>query len=592
MKRLFARYLMDQKLSIHLLLVAAAVFLFACGSANRKSPGYSENTGGPTAICAPKSGVEGLNTEPGLSGALVPLFDGLTNQFTYPVSTKNKRAQKYFDQGLMLSYGFNHAEAARSFREMIRLDPNCPMGYWGLAYVLGPNYNSTMDPTALPQALAAVQEARLRMHNATAKERALIEALSKRYPQSREADFKPGYEAYAESLKNYRRQFPDDPDFAALTAEALMDMHPWDLWEKDGRPKPWTPEIMGILEGTLAKHPQHVQSIHLYIHATEASTDPERALPYLAVLEKKVPGSGHLVHMPSHTQINTGHYHDGVIANEKAILIDSLYFEACAADGLYALAYYPHNRHFLAACAALEGQGKKAVSASKVMKNYVSDMPLLTDPSLGFLQHYYSIPWFIMVKFAWWDEILAEPRPAAGLKYPTAIWEYARGMAFCNRGDLRAAKGSLAAVSAIETDTSIARLTIVDINKIPDIVRIARLVLEAGIAAAENRPEEAVQLLTEAVALEDQLNFNEPPDWFFSIRHHLGHALTKAGRYAEAEAVFRRDLLDYKNNGWALKGLQISMEKQGKKVEAAKAEVQYRNAWKYADEALASSVLQ
>lgn len=574
-----------------LLFVAAALF-YACLAPKQKPAGYSASTGNITSICAPKSGAAGLNTEPGRSGALAPLFPGLTDHFTYPVSTQNKLAQQYFDQGLMLSYGFNHAEAARSFREMIRLDPNCAMGYWGVAYVLGPNYNATMDTSALPQALAAVQEARLRMHSATPKERALIEALAKRYPQSRHDDFKAGYEAYAKALQSYQRQFPDDPDFAAMTAEALMDMHPWDLWEKDGRPKPWTPEIIELLEGTLTRYPDHVQTIHLYIHATEASSEPERALPYLATLGRKVPGSGHLVHMPSHTQINTGHYIEGVQANEKAIQLDSLYFEACHAEGLYALAYYPHNRHFLAACAALAGQGKKAVAASRIMKDYVAGQPLLKDPSMGFLQHYYSIPWFIMVKFAQWDDILREPRPDAGLKYPIAIWEYARGMAFCHKNDPVKAKTSLAAIKAIEADGDIASLTVADINKIPDIVRIARCVLEAEIARIEGRSAEAIRLLTEAVAFEDELNFNEPPDWFFSIRHHLGHALTEAGRYAEAEVVYRRDLQEHKANGWALKGLQISLQKQGKAVGAREIERQYKAAWKYAERELEASVLQ
>lgn len=569
-------------------LLAVAVLISACLTPKQNN---SSAAGAATGICAPKSGAAGLYTEPGRSGALAPLFKGLTDHFTYPVSTQNQRAQQYFDQGLMLSYGFNHAEAARAFREMIRLDPDCAMGYWGIAYVLGPNYNATMDTTALPQALDAIQQARLRAHTASPKERALIDALSVRYPKSRHGDFKSGYEAYAQALKTYQRQFPDDPDFAALTAEALMDMHPWDLWEKDGRPKPWTPEIIALLESTLAQHPEHVQSIHLYIHATEAGTAPERALPYLAVLAKKVPGSGHLVHMPSHTQINTGHYHEGVLANEQAIRLDSLYFEACHAEGLYALAYYPHNRHFLAACAALEGQGRKAVAASRIMRDYVAGQPLLKDPSMGFLQHYYAIPWFIMVKFAQWDDILREPRPDADLKYPTAIWEYARGMAYCRKGNMARAKASLSALQAIEGDTGIASLTIADINKIPDIVRIARCVLEAEIARAERRLPDAIRLLTEAVAFEDALNFNEPPDWFFSIRHFLGHALLEADRPAEAEAVYRRDLLDQKANGWALKGLHLSLLRQGKNEAAREAERQYRAAWRYAERELDSSVL-
>ncbi|MCB9355195.1 MAG: hypothetical protein H6575_11570 [Lewinellaceae bacterium] len=544
----------------------------------------------PLSFCAPKTVV--LDTEPGPDGSLTPLFWGLTDHFSYPVSTGSKKAQKFFDQGLMLAYGFNHAEAARSFREAARLDPECAMAYWGLAYVLGPNYNAGMDPNTLPHALEAIEAARARMHNCTAKEQLLINTIAKRYPKSKDEDPQPYYQAYADALKAAHRQYPDDLDLAAMTAEALMDMHPWDLWEKDGTAKAWTPEIIDLIEGTLAKDPRHPQAIHLYVHATEASGNPERAIPYAKTLERLVPGSGHLVHMPSHTYINTGQYHEGTLANERAVKIDSLYVETCHEGGIYPLAYYPHNWHFLAACAALEGRGNRALEASRYMADYVVDQKLMYEPEMATLQHYYTIPWNIMVKFAMWDEILAEKKPDDGLPYLKAIWEYARGMAYCGKGNLDAASQSLKVLKTLETDTTIAKMTIWEINKATDIVRIARYVLEGEMAYRQGKLPESIRLLKQAVDYEDQLNYNEPPDWFFSVRHPLGHVLLEAGRYREAENVFRKDLEEYKENGWALMGLYQSLAKQhGRSADANAVLKRYKNAWQWADIKLGSSVV-
>lgn len=545
---------------------------------------------GPVSFCAPRTVI--LNTEPGFDGSLTPLFWGLTDNFTYPVTTKSKAAQKFFDQGLVLAYGFNHAEAARSFREAARLDPDCAMAYWGQAYVLGPNYNAGMDSATLPNALEAVENARLRMHSCTPKEQFLIKAIARRYPKSKGDDPKPYYQAYADALKAGRKLYPDDPDIAAMTAEALMDMHPWDLWEKNGQPKPWTPEIIAIIENILAKNPRHVQAIHLYIHATEAGPNPEEAIPYAKTLERLIPGSGHLVHMPSHTYINTGHYHEGALANERAVKIDSLYVETCHEEGIYPLAYYPHNWHFLAACAALEGRGRRALEASRYMADYVVDKKLMHDPAMAALQHYYTIPWNIMVKFAMWDDILKEKQPDPTLPLPMAIWHYAQGMALSAKGNFAAAEQMLMVVKSLETDTFLAQMTIWDINKASDLVRIAHLVLEGEIEYRKGNLPQAINLLKQAVAVEDQLNYNEPPDWFFSVRHSLGHVLLQAGKYKEAEAVYRKDLEEYKNNGWALIGLYRSLANQpGKAAEADEVLKQYKHAWLWAEVKLGSSVL-
>jgi tetratricopeptide (TPR) repeat protein len=531
-----------------------------------------------------------LNTSPGYDGRLSPLFEGL-DIYHYPVTTKSRDAQKFFNQGFVLNYGFNHAEAARSFREAIRQDPDCAMCYWGLAYVLGPNYNAPMEPDILPAALEALQGARLTMHKASPKERALIEALAKRYPADKEIDPKPYYEAYADAMRGVMRSFPDDPDIAMMTAEALMDLHPWDLWHKNGDPQPWTPEIVDIIEGVLKANPTHPQGAHLYIHTMEASKDPERVLSYARMLENRVPGSGHLLHMPSHLYINTGHFHDGAQANERAVKVDSAYVASCHEAGIYPLGYYPHNWHFLAACAALDGQGKRAVEASRYMSDFVVDKELMYVPVMSTLQHFYSIPWFVMVKFARWDDILREPAPDPELKYPTAIWNYAQGMAHAAKGSYNDAADCLKYLRDVQSDSMVQKMTIWDINTVVDIIKIAEQVLQGEMVRRQGHFDIAAQFFGQAVVIEDGLNYNEPPDWFFSVRHHLGDALLSAGKFKEAEEVYRTDLLELKNNGWALMGLYKSLEGQGRTAEAEPVLLQYKEVWKHADVVLMSSVV-
>jgi len=531
-----------------------------------------------------------LNTAPGKDGYLVPLFEGL-DIVQYPVTTKSKMAQRYFNQGFMLNYAFNHAEEARSFREAIRQDPECAMCYWGVAYVLGPNYNAGMETDVLPMALEALANAKLHMYNATPKEQALILALDKRYPKSKTEEVTPYYQDYAESMKAVRNLFPDDVDIAAMTAEALMDLHPWDLWQKDGTPQPWTPEILELVEWALRKEKNHPQAIHLYIHAMEAAPNPEKALEATHRLRFLVPGSGHLTHMPSHLYINTGHYYEGTLANERAVKIDSAYVEACHAGGIYPLAYYPHNWHFLAACAALAGKGDRAIEASRYMADFTVNHELMYDPVWGGLQHYYSIPWFVMVKFAKWDDILVEKQPNEKLIYPNIIWQYARGMAYAAKKDFGKAEAALAQAKLLAQDESIKSMKIWEINSMMDVVDIAINVLEGEIAHQKGEYSTAIQLLQKAVAQEDQLSYNEPPDWFFSVRHLLGDVLLKAGNYAEAEQIYQEDLKELKENGWALMGLYQSLIKQDKQEEANEVLGRYKKAWQYAEVELSSSVL-
>ncbi len=575
------------------LLLLAALLLTAIWACQSKKASQTLAPPAPTpknvlSFCGSPS--LALDAPPGTNGTLVPLLAGLDN-IKYPVSTSSEMAQRYFNQGLMLAYGFNHAEAARSFKEAARQDPDCAMAYWGLGWVLGPNYNGGMEKDVLPRALEAIAEAKLRLHKATPKEQALILALDKRYPPNAETDPAPYYEAFAEAMRQVMNRYPDDADIAAFTGEALMDLHPWDLWEKSGQPKPWTPEIISIGEKVLALHPNHPQGLHLFMHIMEAGPNPEKALPYADALRFLVPGSGHLTHMPSHLYINTGDFHEGALANERAVKIDSAYVESCHAAGVYPLAYYPHNWHFLAACAALEGRGDRALEAGKYMADYTVDQEIMRDPSMATLQHYYTIPWYIMVKFSRWDAILAEKQPDPVLVYPRVIWHYARGMAYCGKNNLPAAKNELAAIQALEPDTFLQKMTIWEINKAIDLVHIAQNVLAGEIAFKLGNFKQAIERYSAAVAMEDQLNYNEPPDWFFSVRHPLGHVLLQAGKYAEAEQVYREDLKEWKNNGWALMGLYQSLQKQGKTTEATSVKKRYDEAWKYGDQELKSSII-
>ncbi len=542
----------------------------------------------PIRFCGPSNAI--LNTPPGFDGTLVPLFAGLTENFTYPITTKSKIAQKYFDQGLILAYGFNHAESARSFKEAIRQDPDCASCYWGLAYVLGPNYNAPMKTEVLVEAEEAINNARLRAAQCSPKENALIIALSKRYPRNAKDEPKPFYVAYSDELKKVSEKFPEDFDIAALYAESLMDLHPWDLWTRTGEPRAWTPEIINIIEGILRKNPKHAQAVHLYIHATEASNNPEKCLPYAHILRALIPGSGHLLHMPSHTYINTGHYHEGTLANERAVQIDSNYIEACHVAGVYPIGYYPHNLHFLAACATLEGRSKKALEASQFLAHYMSDKGL-TDPEHLFSQIFYSTPWHIMVKFSMWDKILAEPKPNDTLAYPLAVWTYAQGMALAATGKAQKAQEYLSVLKKLELDTTIAKIYFTDSTKATAIVAISKSVLESEIAYRKGDLTSAIKLYRKAVEKEDNIYYDEPSSWLFSVRHSLGRVLIEAGQYTEAEKVYREDLKKHKENGWALIGLYQALLKQGKKAEAQSVKLRYEQAWQYADAPLTNSVM-
>lgn len=560
------------------------VLTTACNQSDKKPQIQSASTKKEVVHCAPQTTDKNWYT----AGTKAPKLQGLEG-IQFPITTNNKEAQDYFNQGMMLAYGFNHAEAARSFFEASRLDSTCAMAYWGFAYVLGPNYNAGMEDDNYERAYAASQKALSLSINCTAKEKALIQALHTRYAPQPPKDRSHLDIAYSHAMKKVYAIYPTDPDISALYAESLMDMHPWDMYDKATRkPKPWTPEIVTILETLIQQYPKHPGAPHFYIHVVEGSQNPERGLTSAKLLMNLVPGSGHLVHMPSHIYIWTGDYHLGSVANIEAIKTDSAYVTACHAQGAYPLAYYPHNYHYLSATATLEGNSKLAWEAAKKLQaNTAKD--IMKQPGWGTLQHYYSIPYFIAVKLGMWDSVLALKSPDKELIYPNAIYHYAKGMAFLGKGDAAHAEKEVLELKQLAANTILKEITIWGINSSYDIVQIALHVLSAEIYRNKKQYEKAIASFRQATAIEDQLNYNEPPDWFFSVRHHLGTALLQSGKYTEAEKIYLEDLNTYKENGWALIGLYQALQKQGKTGAAQEVKGRFDKAWQYADFQLSSS---
>ncbi len=525
------------------------------------------------------------------SGTPAPLFEGM-DILHYPITTNNPDAQKFFNQGLLFSYGFNHAEAARSFYQAARIDSTCAMCYWGYAFVLGPNYNGGMEPDHYQRAYDAIQKAIKHSGSCTPKEQELIKAMASRYTKEAPDDRKSLDSAFMEAMKIVHHKFPEDVDIASIYAESLMDMHPWDLWEKNGAPRPWTLEIIKSIELAIKLNPKHPGGHHYYIHALEASPYPEKAIPSAKVFDDGlVRHAGHLVHMPSHIYINTGDYHLGSVANINALKEDSTYVTQCHAQGAYPLAYYPHNYHFLAACATLEGKSAWAIDAANKMAKHVNHKGMLI-PDLATLQHYYTIPYFINVKFGKWKDILMSPAPDTSLLYPSAIRHYARGMAYLGLNEIDKAKLELDTLKYLANDDTLKVLTIWGINSLFTVVDIAQKVLEGEWLAATGKMDESIRLLNEAVVLEDQLNYNEPPDWFFSVRHNLGASLLKANKPDEAITIYLEDLQTFPKNGWALNGLAQAYKDAKQNDKAADAQAKFNEAWANADVKLNGSKVQ
>lgn len=519
-----------------------------------------------------------------------PLFEGM-GDYHRPITTNDAGAQRYFDQGMVLAFGFNHAEAIRSFRAAQRLDPDCAMCFWGEALATGPNINVTsggraiMSPESRVAAHAAAQKALSLADRVAPVERALIEAQAVRYDGSETSDRDPLDRAYAEAMRSVVQRFPDDDDAAAMYAEAWMNTMPWNYWSDDGQPRPETVEVIDALERIIARSPRHPLALHLYIHAVEASSDPGRAETAADTLLTLVPGSGHLVHMPAHTYWRVGRYHDAAEANVRAAAVDEQYIAQCNAQGFYPALYYPHNIHFLWAASSMEGRSAVAIDAARRVAANVRIEQIREFPTVEFFR---TIPLLALTQFGRWDEILAEPMPDASLRYATAIAHYARGVALARKGDLAAAHRERDQLVPLRDTTEILFL---DTNDYPAVtlLQIADALLEGELAMAAGSVDAAVGHFERAVALQDGLPYMEPPFWYYPTRQSLGAALLAAGRAGEAEAVYRRELEDYPHNGWSMFGLAESLAAQGRTDEAAEVREMFTHVWARADVELTGS---
>jgi tetratricopeptide (TPR) repeat protein len=505
----------------------------------------------------------------------------------HPVSTSNPSAQKFFDQGLDLIYGFNHEEAARSFKHAADLDPDLAMAYWGVALAVGPNYNMDVDPAREKEAYNAIQKAISLESNASDVERAYIDALAKRFTNNPKADLKQLALNYKEAMSEVVKQYPDDLDAATLYADASMNLRPWELWTPDGKPAQGTEEIVATLESVLKRDPHHLGANHLYIHAVEASSNPQRALRAANRLAALAPASGHLVHMPSHIYYRVGAFGDSARANAWAVRADEQYFQKNGAQGAYPLMYYSHNLHFLAMSYAMEGRLQDARQAADRLSAHV--VPHAKDLSMGpemaaFVQMVLPLPTFMLMRFARWDEVLEMPRPEPASAVTDALWHFARGSAFAVKGDLEGAQSEREAFLASEH--AVPANAMFGFDKTSDVIQVAHHLLDARIAIAQNDYATGIARLREAVAAEDKLAYSEPPNWYYPVRETLGGALLKNGDYALAEKVFREDLHLTPNNPRSLFGLVESLKAQGKTEDAMQVDKQFVAAWSNADSKL------
>jgi tetratricopeptide (TPR) repeat protein len=514
-----------------------------------------------------------------------PVFTGLGN-LHHPISTPNPQTQKFFDQGIDLLIGFNHAEAIRSFREAARLDPNCAMCWWGVAFALGPNINLPMQEDAIGPAWQALKMAQALESHASPEERAWIEALAARYSQDPKADSAKLDEAFAQSMGKVWHDYPNDLEAGVFYAEAMMDTQPWDYWQADYKtPKGHGAEIVAVLESIIARAPNHPGALHLYIHAVEASTTPERAEAAADRLEPLMPDAGHVVHMPSHIYYRVGRYADAAHVNELAAESDEAYIAACKAQGYYPVGYYGHNIHFLWTSSEMMGRYTASLDAARRLVKAIG--PDATKSNSG-AQLFYFTPVVTLLRFGKWDAILAEPAPPRERTLDVAVWLYARGFAFANMGDLAHAREAREKLAALKGDTGLALLDSFN-TPASSMAQMSLDLLDGEIARKSGHLDEAIADFTKARAIEIALPYTEPPYWHQPVSHLLGAALLQAHRPAEAETVYRDSLMRYRLDGWAQFGLAQALAAQGKTAEAAKARKEFAATWQLADVKLSSS---
>jgi tetratricopeptide (TPR) repeat protein len=521
------------------------------------------------------------------TSSTIPLLQGL-GPHTRPVTTKSTQAQKYFDQGMNLLFGFAHGASIRSFQEAARLDPGCAMAHWGVALASGPHINFPLVPPPMAeQAWQALQLAQKHASSAKPVERALIEALGKRYAQPQPEDRSPLDRAYADAMRGVWKAYPKDPDVGVLFAEAMMDLRPWDQWTPEGQAQPGTDEIIATLDAVIKLQPRHPFANHLYIHAVEASPKPERAIPAADRLRDLQPGLPHNVHMPSHIDIRVGDWHKAVTANEKAVEADRRYRAVVGPPKDMIVVYAAHNGHMLAYAAMMTGQRELAMKHIRAM---VAGMPAdFLKEWAGMVEGFVGLPYEVMVRFGLWDQILAEPDHPDYMPFSRALRLAARGVAQSAKGNPKAARleqaAYLEAVKKVPAESSMGN------NTAHGILAVCTPMLEGEILVREGKVDAGIARLREAIKAEDVLKYDEPPGWILPVRHALGATLIQAGRFGVAEEIYREDLKRLPENGWSLFGLARSLKLQNKAKEAVEFETRFKKVWRNADTQITSSCL-
>lgn len=506
-----------------------------------------------------------------------PLMSGL-GTVHYPITTRNKLAQQYFDQGLALTYGFNHAEAIRYFREAQRHDPSCAMCWWGEAFAHGPNINAPMDPAANARAVAAAKQAQSLKARANPTEQALIDAVNARYSANVDPSNRAGLDqAFADRMLAVTKRFPQDDTVALLAAEALMDTQPWDYWQADKRtPKGRIGQAIALVEGVLARNPAHPQADHLYIHLMEASANPQKAERYADILAKPlVPAAGHLIHMPGHLYYRLGRYQDAIRVNVDAARIDEDFLKTSTEAGIYRFGYYPHNVHFIVTSAQMAGDMPTAIAQARKLSTILN-----TDvaAAMPWIQPVNAAPYLAYAQFSAPEEILALPAPDARLPYVTAMWRYARAVAYAQNKDGQGVAREVGEIRRIREQTDFKPM-VDQLVPAPDLLRLAELTANARLAYARGEYPQAISLYRQAAAIEDTIRYMEPPFWYYPVRQSLGAALYRTGDYAGAQRAFLEALSQTPNNGWALYGLLATQRALGDTMGARATEAAFQKAW-------------
>tara|TARA_B100001059_G_scaffold226438_1_gene254785 strand:+ start:109 stop:1776 length:1668 start_codon:yes stop_codon:yes gene_type:complete len=521
-----------------------------------------------------------------------PLLNGL-GEHSHKISSSVNGVQRYFDQGLIMAFAFNHAESIRSFKAAQRLDPSCAMCFWGEALALGPNINVNSDGKVImaPQnrvaAFKAINTAIALSKSTSTKEQAYIDALATRYDGNPNTDRELLDIAYAEAMETLSKRYPEDNDAASLFAEALMNTMPWNYWAEDGNPKPNTVKVINSLELVLKKNPNHPLAIHLYIHAVEASSDPARAEGPADKLANLVPGAGHLVHMPAHIYWRVGRYHDASLANIEAAKVDEDYIAQCNAQGFYPALYYPHNVHFLWAASTMEGRSKLSIDSALKVAKYVRVEQIKQIP---FLEFFHTIPLLSYVRFAKWDEILSYEKPIEEFKFSLGLYHYARAIAFASIGNIEKAKIEQQKILPLKDSPEIK--VIIKAGQPSDkLLEIASHLAMGQIELARNNLDSAIMHFKMAVETQDALPYREPEFWYYPTRQSLGHALLLNENFEQAVSVFNQDLEDYPRNGWSYFGLYKAHQSLGNAELSKNALVTHKEIWQMSDLELKSSII-